>query len=132
MGVIVVTRTGVVTGSTSFTALSSLAASAVSSSFTVATGMTSIKNITVGQAVDATGESFQGLIKISGNAMRDGDAVFTVGGQVTVGTSTGTNQNYISIDTDLSVQPGNSVEISYAQVGDTATVDVAATVQFSA
>jgi len=132
MGVIVVTRTGVVTGSTSFTALSSLAASSVSSSFTVASGMTSIKNITVGQAVDATGESFQGLIKISGNAMRDGDAVFTVGGQVTVGTSTGTNQNYISIDTDLSVQPGNSVEISYAQVGDTATVDVAATVQFSA
>jgi len=131
MGVIVVTRTGVVTGSTSFTALSSLAASSVSSSFTVASGMTSIKNITVGQAVDATGESFQGLIKISGNAMRDGDAVFTVGGQVTVGTSTGTNQNYISIDTDLSVQPGNSVEISYAQVGDTATVDVAATVQFS-
>jgi len=132
MGVIVVTRTGVVTGSTSFTALSSLAASSVSSSFTVASGMTSIKNITVGQAVDATGESFQGLIKISGNAMRDGDAVFTVGGQVTVGTSVGTNQNYISIDTDLSVQPGNSVEISYAQVGDTATVDVAATIQFSA
>jgi len=132
MGVIVVTRTGVVTGSTSFTALSSLAASSVSSSFTVASGMTSIKNITVGQAVDATGESFQGLIKISGNAMRDGDAVFTVGGQVTVGTSTGTNQNYISIDTDLSVQPGNSVEISYAQVGDTATVDIAATIQFSA
>jgi len=131
MGVIVVTRTGVVTGSTSFTALSSLAASSVSSSFTVASGMTSIKNITVGQAVDATGESFQGLIKISGNAMRDGDAVFTVGGQVTVGTATGANQNYISIDTDLSVQPGNSVEISYAQVGDTATVDVSATLQFN-
>jgi len=128
---IVVTRTGVIAGSTSFQALSNLAASSVSSSFTVASGMSSIKNITVGCAVDATGESFQGLIKISGNAMRDGDAVFTVGGQVTVGTSTGTNQNYISIDTDLAVQPGNSCEISYAQVGDTATVDVAATLQFS-
>jgi len=128
---IVVTRTGVVTGSTSFQALSSLAASSVSSSFTVASNMTAIKNITVGCAVDATGESFQGLIKISGNCMKDGDAVFCVGGQNTIGTSTGANMNYISIDTDLAVQPGNSCEISYAQVGDTATVDVAATVQFN-
>jgi len=129
---IVVTRTGVVTGSTSFQALSSLAASSVSSSFTVANNMTKIKNITVGQAMDGAGEEFQGLIKISGNAMREGDAVFTVGGQVVTGTSAGSNQNYISIDTDLEVQPGNSCEISYAQVGSTATVDVAATIQFSA
>ena len=131
MGVIVVTRTGVVTGSTSFQALASLAASSVSSSFTVASGMTSIKNITCGQANDGAGEEFQGLIKISGNAMRDGDAVFAVGGQVAAGTATGTNMNYISIDTDLDVVPGNSCEISYAQVGSTATVDVAATVQFN-
>jgi len=129
---IVVTRTGVVTGSTSFQALSSLAASSVSSSFTVANSMTKIKNITVGQANDGAGEEFQGLIKISGNAMREGDAVFCVGGQAVMGTSTGSNQNYISIDTDLEVQPGNSCEISYAQVGSTATVDVAATIQFSA
>ena len=128
---IVVTRTGVIAGSTSFQALSALAGATVSSSFTVASNMTAIKNITVGQAVDATGESFQGLIKVSGNCMKDGDAVFCVGGQTVVGTSTGTNQNYISIDTDLAVQPGNSCEISYAQVGDTATVDVAATVQFN-
>jgi len=131
MGTIVVTRTGVVTGSTSFQALSALAASTVSSSFTVASGMTKIKVLTCGQAVDATGESFQGLIKISGNALQNGDAVFTVGGQNVVGTSTGTNQNYVSIDTDLDVVPGNSCEISYAQVGDTAVVDVAATIQFS-
>jgi len=131
MGTIVVTRTGVVTGSTSFQALSNLAASTVSSSFTVASGMTKIKVLTCGQAVDATGESFQGLIKVSGNALQNGDAVFTVGGQNTIGTSTGANQNYVSIDTDLDVVPGNSCEISYAQVGDTATVDVAATLQFS-
>ena len=128
---IVVTRTGVVTGSTSFQALSNLAASSVSSSFTVASNMTAIKNITVGQANDGAGEEFQGLIKISGNAMQNGDAVFAVGGQAVLGTSTGANQNYISIDTDLAVQPGNSCEISYAQVGSTATVDVAATLQFS-
>jgi len=131
MGTIVVTRTGVVTGSTSFQALSALAASTVSSSFTVASGMTKIKVLSCGQAVDATGESFQGLIKISGNALQNGDAVFCVGGQNTIGTSTGANQNYVSIDTDLDVVPGNSCEISYAQVGDTATVDVAATLQFS-
>jgi hypothetical protein len=131
MGVIVVTRTGVVTGSTSFQALSSLAASSVSSSFTVASGMTSIKNITCGQANDGAGEEFQGLIKISGNAMQNGDAVFAIGGQAVMGTSTGSNQNYVSIDTDLAVVPGNSCEISYAQVGSTATVDVAATVQFN-
>jgi len=63
--------------------------------------------------------------------MQNGDAVFAVGGQAVMGTSTGSNQNYISIDTDLSVVPGNSCEISYAQVGSTATVDVAATVQFN-
>jgi plastocyanin domain-containing protein len=131
MGTIVVTRTGVVAGSTSFQALSALAASTVSSSFTVASGMTKIKMLTCGQAVDATGESFQALIKISGNALQNGDAVFTVGGQNVVGTSTGTNQNYVTIETDLDVVPGNSCEISYAQVGDTATVDVAATLQFS-
>ena len=128
---IVVTRTGVIAGSTSFQALSALAGATVSSSFTVASGMNAIKNITVGQANDGAGEEFQGLIKVSGNAMRDGDAVFAVGGQAVLGTSTGANQNYISIDTDLAVQPGNSCEISYAQVGSTATVDVAATLQFS-
>jgi len=131
MGVIVVTRTGVVTGSTSFQALASLAASSVSSSFTVASNMRSIKNITVGQATDGAGEEYQGLIKVSGNSMKNGDAVFTIGGQVAAGTATGTNMNYISIDTDLEVEPGNSCEISYAQVGSTATVDVAATLQFS-
>jgi len=129
---IVVTRTGVITGSTSFQALSNLAASSVSSSFTVANSMTKIKNITFAQATDGAGEEYVGLVKVSGNAMREGDAVFAVGGQVAAGTATGTNMNYISIDTDLEVQPGNSCEISYAQVGSTATVDVAATIQFSA
>jgi hypothetical protein len=131
MGTIVVTRTGVVTGSTSFQALSALAASTVSSSFTVASGMTKIKMLTCGQANDGAGEEFQGLIKISGNAMQNGDAVFAVGGQAVLGTSTGANQNYVTIETDLDVVPGNSCEISYAQVGSTATVDVAATLQFS-
>jgi len=131
MGVIVVTRTGVVTGSTSFQALSSLAASTVSSSFTVASNMTKIKVLSVSNIADGAGEEFLGLIKISGNAMQNGDAVFTIGGQAVHGTAASGNQNYVSIDTDLDVVPGNSCEISYAQVGSTAVVDVAATLQFS-
>lgn len=128
---IVVTRTGVVTGSTSFQALSALAGATVSSSFTVASGMTSIKNITCSNIADGAGEEFVGLIKVSGNSMKNGDAVFTVGGQSVHGTATGSNMNYVSIDTNLSVQASNSIEISYAQVGSTAVVDVAVTLQFS-
>ena len=127
----VVTRTGVVTGSTSFQALSALAGATVSSSFVVGAGLSSIKSLSCSQGVDGAGEEFTGLIKISGSSMRDGDAIFNVGAQNTMGTSTGSNQNYVAIDTNLAVKAGNSVEISYAQVGSTATVDVACTLQFS-
>jgi len=37
----------------------------------------------------------------------------------------------MSYDTDIKVQAGNSMEISYAQVGSTATVDLAVTLQFN-
>ena len=130
MGTIVVTRTGVVTGSTSFQALSALAASTVSSSFTVASGMTKIKVLTFAQATDGAGEEYVGLCKISGNALQNGDAVFAIGGQAVMGTSTGSNQNFVQQDTELFVQSGNSCEISYAQVGSTAAVDVAVTLTF--
>jgi len=93
--------------------------------------MSSIKNITCSNIADGAGEEFVGLIKISGNSMKNGDAVFTVGGQSTHGTAASGNQNYVSIDTNLSVQAANSIEISYAQVGSTAVVDVAVTLQFS-
>ena len=62
--------------------------------------------------------------------MRDGDAVFAGAGQAVIGTSTGSNMNMVEIDTDLSVQAGNSIEMSVA-VTDAATISVAATLQFA-
>ena len=62
-----------------FQALSALGAATISSSFTVPTNVSSIKNITVSFSVDAV-EEFCGAVKITGNAMRDGDAVFNAGG----------------------------------------------------
>ena len=129
MGVIVVTRTGVVTGSTSFQALSSLAASSVSSSFTVPTNVSSIKNITVSFSVDAV-EEFCGAVKITGNAMRDGDAVFNAGGQTAMPSSVGANMMYVSIDTDLAVHPGNSASYEIMTTS-AATVDCIVTCQFA-
>jgi hypothetical protein len=122
-----------VSGSTTtagvFQALSALGAATVSSSFTVPTNVSSIKNITISFAVDAV-EEFCGLVKMTGNAMRDGDAVFNAGGQTAMPSSTGSNLMYVSIDTDLKVQPGNSVsyEIATTQV---ATIDCVVTCQFA-
>jgi hypothetical protein len=122
-----------VSGSTTtagvFQALSALGAATVSSSFTVPTNVSSIKNITVSFAVDAV-EEFCGLVKMTGNAMKDGDAVFNAGGQTAMPSSVGANMYYISIDTDLKVQPGNSVsyEIATTQV---ATIDCVVTCQFA-
>ncbi len=69
-------------------------------------------------------------MKISGNAMKDGDAVFAGAGQTAMPSSVGSNSNMIEIDTDLAVQPGNSVEMSVA-VTDAATISVGATLQFA-
>ena len=112
-----------------FQALSALGAATVSSSFTVPTNVSSIKNITVSFSVDAV-EEFCGLVKITGNAMKDGDAVFNCGGLSAMPSSVGSTMMYVSIDTDLKVQPGNSVsyEIATTQV---ATIDCVVTCQFA-
>ena len=112
-----------------FQALSALGAATVSSSFTVPTNVSSIKNLTVSFTVDAV-EEFCGLVKITGNAMRDGDAVFATGGQMTMGTSTGSNMNFVQYDTDLSVTSGNSCEFSIATTTN-AAIDVVVTAQFA-
>ena len=112
-----------------FQALSALGAATISSSFTVPTNVSAIKNITVSFSVDAV-EEFCGAVKITGNAMRDGDAVFNAGGQTAMPSSVGANMMYVSIDTDLKVQPGNSV--SYEIMTTTAaTVDCIVTCQFA-
>ena len=114
---------------TSFAALDNLAGASVSSSFTVPQGVSAIKQISISMSNDANEETI-GLCKISGNAMRDGDAVFTAAAMVVGATATGTSSNNIQYDTDLGVVSGNSVELSLA--GTTAaTVDAAVTVTFA-
>ena len=112
-----------------FQALSALGAASVSSAFTVPTNVSSIKNLTIAFSVDAV-EEFCGLLKITGNAMRAGDAVFNAGGQSAMPSSVGSNMMYVSIDTDLSVQSGNSVSFEIATTS-AATVDCVVTAQFS-
>ena len=114
---------------TSFAALDNLAGASVSSSFTVPQGVNGIKQVSISMSNDAAEETI-GLLKISGNAMRDGDAVFTAAGMVIGATATGNASNSIQCDTDLGVVSGNSVELSLA--GTTAaTVDAAVTVTFA-
>ena len=114
---------------TSFAALDNLGGASVSSSFTVPQGVSAIKQISISMSNDANEETI-GLCKISGNAMRDGDAVFTAAAMVVGAPATGTSSNNIQYDTDLGVVSGNSVELSLA--GTTAaTVDAAVTVTFA-
>ena len=122
-----------VSGSTTtagvFQALSALGAATVSSSFTVPTNVSSIKNLTVSFSVDAI-EEFCGLLKVTGNSMRDGDAVFNCGGLSAMPSSVGSTMMYVSIDTDLKVQPGNSVSYEIATTS-AATIDCVVTAQFA-
>jgi len=127
---IVVTRSESQLAATgAFQALDNLGTSSVSSSFTVPSGVTSIKQIAMAVTADAA-EEFVPMIKISGNAMRDGDAVFTGMAVVPSGSATGTSNNFCSYDTDLAVQPGNSCEISIA-VTDDATISSAVSLTFA-
>ena len=127
---IVITRTeSQLAATTSFQAMDNLGGASVSSSFTVPTGVSAIKSITFATCADAV-EEYVPLLKVSGNAMRDGDAVFTGAGQSAMPSSVGSNSNMVQIDTDLAVQSGNSVELSIA-VTDAATITAAATVQFA-
>jgi hypothetical protein len=112
-----------------FQALSALGAATVSSSFTVPTNVNSIKNITVSFSVDAV-EEFCGAVKITGNAMKDGDAVFNAGGQTAMPSSVGANMMYVNIDTDLLVQSGNTVSYEIMTTS-AATVDCIVTCQFA-
>ena len=127
---IAVTRTEAgLSATTSFQAMDNLAGASVSSSFTVPQGVNGIKQVSISMSNDAAEETI-GLLKISGNAMRDGDAVFTAAGMVIGATATGNASNNIQYDTDLGVVSGNSVELSLA--GTTAaTVDAAVTVTFA-
>jgi len=109
---------------TSFQAMDNLGGATVSSSFTVPTNVSSIKSLTISVTADGA-EEFVPLVKISGNSMRDGDAVFT--GAPVMGAIA---MAQIQYDTDLAVQPGNSCEFSIA-VTDAATISAVVTAQFA-
>ena len=127
---IVVTRSETQLSATgAFQALDNLGTSSVSSSFTVPSNVTSIKQISMAVTADGSDE-FVPLIKISGNAMRDGDAVFVGGANVASTTATGTAMNFVQYDTDLAVLAGNSCEISIA-VTDDATISAAVSLTFA-
>jgi hypothetical protein len=127
---IVVSRTEAgLSATTSFQAMDNLAGASVSSSFTVPSNVSSIKQISFAVSTDGN-DDFAPLLKISGNAMRDGDAVFCGAAISPVGTSTGAVSNIQTYDTDLAVQPGNSVELSVA-VTTAATIDAAASITFA-
>jgi len=111
-------------GTSSFQALDNLAGASVSSSFTVPTNVSAIKSLTIAVTADGA-EEFVPLVKISGNAMKDGDAVFS--GAPVMGAIAMASLQY---DTDLKVQPGNSCEFSIA-VTDDATISAVVTAQFS-
>ena len=127
---IVVSRTEAgLSATTSFQAMDNLAGASVSSSFTVPSNVSSIKQIAFTVSTDGN-DDFAPLLKVSGNAMRDGDAVFCGAAISPVGTSTGAVSNMQTYDTDLAVQPGNSIELSVA-VTTAATIDAAASITFA-
>ena len=109
---------------TSFQAMDNLGGATVSSSFTVPTNVSSIKQLTISVTADGA-EEFVPLVKISGNSMRDGDAVFS--GAPVMGAIA---MAQIQYDTDLAVQPGNSCEFSIS-VTDAATISAVVTAQFA-
>ena len=120
MGSITICRT--VTGTaigTSFTALSAVLASTVSSSFVVPTGVSAIKHVSVAMATDDVTESAT-VCRLSGNALRDSGEQFVNGPSMnTIGTSTGAFNGTVGTDVDFAVTPGNSVEVA---MGATASI----------
>jgi len=127
---IVITRSeSQLSATTSFQAMDNLAGASVSSSFTVPQGVSAIKQVAIATTADGSDE-YVPLIKISGNAMRDGDAVMLGPANVASTTATGTASNFGQYMTDLGVVSGNSVELSIA-VTDAATISAAVTVTFA-
>jgi len=84
MAIVISRSSGALATTTSFQALSSLAGATVSSSFNVPSGVSAVKQISVGSCADGAGEEFQGMVRISGSSLKDGEAVFAMAGQNTM------------------------------------------------
>ena len=127
MAIVISRSESQLSATTSFQAMDNLAGATVSSSFTVASNVSSIKQVTIAVSGHAASD-FVPLIKISGNCMKDGDAVFTAPAFSMV--TSGASQSIFTYDTDLAVQAGNSCEISIAST-TAVTADAAVTLTFS-
>jgi len=123
MAIVISRSESQLSATTSFQAMDNLAGATVSSSFTVPTNVSAIKSLTISVTADGA-EEFVPLVKISGNSMRDGDAVFA--GAPVMGAIAMAQVQY---DTNLAVQPGNSCEFSIS-VTDAATISAVVTAQF--
>ena len=99
-----------------FSAMDNLMASTVSSSFVVPSNVSRLVSVDIGIGADAA-EVFASLIRLSGNAMADGEQY--VNGPAVVASSAGTSMFSVSKETDFSVISGNSCECAIA------TTDVA-------
>lgn len=114
---------------TSFQAMNNLAASAPGSTFQVPAGISSVKKITAALAADAVEETIL-LIGITGNGLEGGSAYFTGPAVSAMPSSTGANQSYVEIDTDLKITPGRSLSIEVAGV-DATTLSASVTVHMA-
>jgi len=123
MAIVISRSESQLSATTSFVAMDNLGGASVSSSFTVPTNVSAIKSLTISVTADGA-EEFVPLVKISGNSMRDGDAVFA--GAPVMGAIAMAQVQY---DTNLAVQPGNSCEFSIS-VTDAATISAVVTAQF--
>lgn len=106
-----------------FQAMDNIGTASVSSSFTVPQNVSAIKTLTISVTADGS-EEFVPLVKVSGNCMQDGDAIFA--GAPAMGAIALAEITY---DTNLSVKSGNSCEFSIA-VTDNATISAVVTAQF--
>jgi len=111
------------TATGAFQAMDNIGTASVSSSFTVPQNVSAIKTLTISVTADGS-EEFVPLVKVSGNCMQDGDAIFA--GAPAMGAIALAEITY---DTNLSVKSGNSCEFSIA-VTDNATISAVVTAQF--
>jgi len=121
------TETQLTTVLGTFSAMDNLMASTVSSSFVVPSGVSRLVSVDIGIGADAA-EEFASLIRLSGNAMIEGEQY--VSGPAVVAAAAGTAMYSVSKDTEFNVISGNSIECAIATT-DVATISVTVVMTFA-
>ena len=121
------TETQLTTVAGTFSAMDNLMASTVSSSFVVPSGVSRLVSVDIGIGADAA-EEFASMIRLSGNAMSDGEQY--VNGPAVVASAAGTSMYSVSKDTEFNVISGNSVECAIATT-TIATIDATVVMTFA-